>query len=316
MGANLIAQHLNEHHAKLATTSKGWHKSYVEKILNHPATFGAYQPCKRIGNHSEPDGDLVQDFFPAAIDYSTFKRAQDARSARYRKRKGRAYPEIRNLFAGLVRDATHSLPMSFYWRGKELVTDSYRVGKRPHRIPYPRFEKAFLRFLDELDVHSILGTSDSDDLRTAEKDVADTEAAIALSQERIDKMVNLLLDTPSDALKAKLIAEEQALKKARADLSAAQEKANNVRATHRDLLDKSVVYSKLAKATDVVTRARLREEIRRKVQRVDIHFKGYGERGFRADITFVNGAVKKIVAVGVLPVWGIFHGPKEEDDET
>ena len=54
------------------------------------------------------------------------------------------------------------------------------------------------------------------------------------------------------------------------------------------MLDSSVVFLKLMTATDIETRAKLREEIRRKVRKIEIHF---GDET-HCRIEFANGAVR------------------------
>src|SRR5262249_18608591 len=50
MGAQSIAQELNKKGDAFSGKNKGWHKSTIEKILVHPATYGAYQPHRRLPN--------------------------------------------------------------------------------------------------------------------------------------------------------------------------------------------------------------------------------------------------------------------------
>jgi hypothetical protein len=65
---------------------------------------------------------------------------------------------------------------------------------------------------------------------------------------------------------------------------------------NRDLLDTSIVYTTLAESRDLSTRAKLREEIRQKVDRVEMTFyepyrTPYGVfKDAAALIVFVNGA--------------------------
>jgi len=152
LGAQLIAQYLNEKHQPFTNTGKGWHKSYVEKILVNPATYGGFQPHRRLPDGKrEKEGDLILDYLPAAIDFKTFKAVREARKSRYRKRKGRSDAKINNLFAGLLTDVDLGLSMTFYWKGNELITDSYRFRKKPNRNNNSIFEDAFLHFLDALD---------------------------------------------------------------------------------------------------------------------------------------------------------------------
>lgn len=59
------------------------------------------------------------------------------------------------------------------------------------------------------------------------------------------------------------------------------------------MLDSTVVYWQLAESTDVETRAKLREEIRRKVRRIDMRFLAGRQCVLR--IQFANGAVREAV---------------------
>jgi DNA invertase Pin-like site-specific DNA recombinase len=287
LGAQLIAQELNEHH-KPFTDGGTWHKSYVEKILRHPATYGAYQPCKR-GRH--PAGDLVLGYFPAVIDYATWQSVQQARDTRYRQRKGTGRATMRNLFAGLVTDATHKLPMVYYMKGNEIITDSYRLSLKPHRIPYADFERSFLWFLDQLDWTTVLDVEESDELSRCEKEIASLVAEIALAEKQVQKITDLLLDIDSKSLRERLLTAESGLETAKAKRDAAEKRLAELRQHNRELLDESVAYSKLAKATDLQTRVRLREEIRRKVKHIKFWFRSLGDV---ATIEFTNGATRLI----------------------
>jgi hypothetical protein len=54
------------------------------------------------------------------------------------------------------------------------------------------------------------------------------------------------------------------------------------------LLDDSVVYTRLLESRDFETRTKLREEIRRKVARINVTFGG-GNLSYIASVCFVNG---------------------------
>ena len=65
MGAYSIARYLNKHiedHPAFGR-SQMWYKSYVTVILNNPAVYGFFQPRKRIGGKSVPDGDPIEAYF-------------------------------------------------------------------------------------------------------------------------------------------------------------------------------------------------------------------------------------------------------------
>ena len=80
-------------------------------------------------------------------------------------------------------------------------------------------------------------------------------------------------------------------------MKAAEAHAAQLRAKHQDLLDDSVVFSKLLFATDLITRAKLREEIRRKVAKISIkfHLPIATNDDTAAVIEFVNGVERALV---------------------
>ena len=106
----------------------------------------------------------------------------------------------------------------------------------------------------------------------------------------------MLISTPSTTLQKRLLTEEHQLETAKASREAAEQRLIDLRTKHRDLLNDEVVYTKLAEATDLGTRMRLREEIRKKVTHIELTFDPpykhpYGVANYaNALITFVNGA--------------------------
>jgi DNA invertase Pin-like site-specific DNA recombinase len=304
LGSQLIAQHLNAHYAPFSTNGKGWHKSYCEKILRHPATYGAYVPHRRLSKNTRKiDGEPILGFFPPVVDYATFQAVQTARASRYRQRRGSTSKTINNLFAGLVTDADYNLPMVYYWKGGELVTDSYRMKLQPHRIKYAEFESAFLTFLDQLDWTSVLDVTESEDLRQSEESIASLKFSLSRSEEQARRLVDLLIDTPSRLLKDRLLEAESEIQDKTAALALAQNQLEELRLKRRDLLSHEIVYTKLAEPRDLKARARLREEVRRKVASVKVTFKPFfrgdiGEHQIVAFVTFVNGAQRLVIFEG------------------
>jgi DNA invertase Pin-like site-specific DNA recombinase len=298
LGSQLIAQYLNKHYPTWSKSGNGWHKSYVEKIINNPATYGVYVPHKRVGKNKRIyDGDPIFGFFPNVIDFATFQKVQQARDSRYRERKGSTTATMRNLFAGLITDKDYNLPMVYYWRGNELVTDSYRMKKKPHRFDYSRFERWFLTFLDQLDWTTILDVAESEDLKHAEEEIGKLSLDIERGEQQAQKLTDMLLDTPSRTLKDRLLKTEAQVEKNKADKAAAEKRLDELKRKHSDLLDKSVIYTKLAKSSDIETRARLREEIRRKVSRIEFAFHKpvLGGDDTIVAVTFVNGTMMALV---------------------
>jgi DNA invertase Pin-like site-specific DNA recombinase len=296
LGAQLIAQYLNEKHEPFTDTGKGWHKSYVEKILVNAATYGAFQPHRRLPDGKrKKDGDLILDYFPAAIDFKTFKAVQEARNSRYRKRKGKSDAKINNLFAGLLADADLRLSMSFYWKGNELITDSYRFRKRPNRINYSIFEDAFLHFLDALDWRALQGGTETAELKTANSRLNKLLLDREKNQNLLDRLTGLLLadDEPPKTLLTQLKECEQKGQELIRKNEALSAEIARLKSQQRLMADPAELRAALRNSTDLITRARLREEIRKRLSQINLYFRFMPL--IIADIQFVNGSKRQVV---------------------
>jgi hypothetical protein len=81
IGKDGIAKRLNAD--KVPTFSErgdGWHTSYITKLLDNPAVYGTYQPHrvewdeKTGARRRVPDGEPIENYFPAAVDRETYRR--------------------------------------------------------------------------------------------------------------------------------------------------------------------------------------------------------------------------------------------------
>lgn len=294
MGKRLIARVLNEE--GVATFGGGprdtgrWIQSYIHKVLTNRAVLGEYQPRR----NKVAEGDVRIGFYPAVVDHALFQKAQDSLKRRRSAFHGRT-GKINSLFTSLVWDYTGNepIPMHYADKGKKdrprLVTDTDIKADR-HSVVYEQFESIFLRFLDELDWTSVLDVSESEDLKSAETEIAAAAETIAHLEQQIEKLTDLLIDTPSASLKNRLLDAEKRSQEARDLRSNAETRLADLHKRHHDLLDRSTVYFTLANETDIETRAKLREEIRRKVSRIDMRFLPNQRHVLR--IEFCNGAVR------------------------
>lgn len=291
LGDFLIARHCNEHFAPW-NEKGGFHHSYVQKVLTHPAAYGAYRPYGA--------GDLVTGHYPAVIDFATFEKVRQLRSSRNREKLGPTDPLMRNLFGGLVVDVTDGLPginMVFHNKRSQLMTDSYRIGKTPNRLKYADFEWAFMRFLDQLDFTTVLDIAASEDLQTADKELAKLIAEIAYETAQAEKLMGLLVAGESKMLRSRFDATEANLERLQASKETTEKRLAEIRQQNNELLSEDVVFATLAAATDAITRARLRQEIRRKVGK--IYLRWNRETGNVGGIVkFANGVARFIVFTG------------------
>ena len=291
-----------------------WLHGYIQKLLANRAVLGEYQPKKG----TKADGEPRVDFYPAIVTPELWQRAHEAIATRRATTASGAVTglyggrpnKIANAFTGLVWDITeptNRLPMHYKTRGKGTVPrlETFRNdGKRAHSVFYADFEEMFLKFLDQLDWSEILEVAENEDLKRAEDALANLDFNITHDKQQADKLLTLLLNFDSPTARERLSATEAQIKTNIANREAAEKRLADLRQRNRELLDKSVVYSKLAEARDLSTRAKLREEIRRKVAKIELtfHDSEISEvTGLRypksadALITFVNGAHRAMV---------------------
>jgi hypothetical protein len=266
--------------------AKNWSYSYIGKILTNRSVLGEYQPHKGTGRNRVVDGAVRTDLYPAIIKPELWDKAHQSIKGRVTfTEKGKATSKftgrlagVNNLFTGLIFDEA-GLPLHYINKGRKdtprLVTTNRQVnGTESHSLVYSHFERSFLHWLDELDWSTILNISESSDIADAEKKVAN----LKLSLEQTENLVRVLtdkmfeLDAPAAALNKRLRELEEKSAVEKAAFLVAEKKLIEAKVRHNHFLDRSAVFSTLVKAKDIETRIRLREEIRRKVSRIDFDF--------------------------------------------
>jgi DNA invertase Pin-like site-specific DNA recombinase len=310
-GKRMIARILNERGVP-SFTGGTWGHSYIGKLLHSRAPLGEWQPCFKDGT---PDGEPHPNHFPQIVDAALYQKARRALESRRTitdngdvtgKYAGRA-GSMRNLFSSLVWDASGgsfeaAVKMSYKTLGKRakprLVTE--KTGpERAHSVDYGKFENAFLAFLDDLDWREILGETESADLKNCEQE----HARITLEIEGMERQAQNILDSmaaaPSKLAAERLVKLEAGIEQKKTARETAEKRQADLQQKSRDLLDSSVAFVKLSKATDLVTRSRLREGIRRKVS--GIYFLAFnakssdGQTYSGALIRFTNGAERMVM---------------------
>jgi hypothetical protein len=86
----------------------------------------------------------------------------------------------------------------------------------------------------------------------------------------VDALVNL--SAPAAALNDRLLKLESQIKTDKAQLENSQAQLIEAKRKNRDFTDQAIVFAALSAAKDLATRARLRQEIRRKVAKIDFWF--------------------------------------------
>jgi DNA invertase Pin-like site-specific DNA recombinase len=289
MGQKLIARKLNEEGVPPfrgeSKYSKGnrWPYSYIAKLLSDRRVIGEFQ-LRKAG---QPEGEVIDDYFPQIVSPVLWQRVQDSLASRRNsvtKRpafagRNSAGGSIENLFSGKVYSLTGGKRQPLYYEttqknGRRAQLIELKTSEAaPHWIDYALFETGFLQFLDQLDWKSVLGATESSELQRAREAVASAALAIERSQQTVEKITDLLLDTPSPALKNRLLKTEQELEAHRANKEKAEQALAELERRNADMLDTGVAYSKLAESSNLEARSRLRQEIRRKVAAIELDFR-------------------------------------------
>jgi DNA invertase Pin-like site-specific DNA recombinase len=318
-GVRIIQQLIKDGHKPFAFGKKKGHKwtrAYIQIILSSRTVLGEYQPHKLMNGKSVADGDPIPNFYPAIIEYSQW---ESARAVIDNKVTIGGIGDLSaNLFTGIIKDQTaNGRNMNFFNNGTNrptaLVTAYDSTDKTVHRFPYQRFEKSFLRFLEELDWKSVAGDTVSSEVKNLESQLSQISGEIDRTQTLINKRTAQMDDADLEPATVKVFANQ---------IAKAHDKLVQL-STQRDELSKTIESSRksaealyspqellnLIQQNDKEVRLRLKAEIRKRITRIDLHFDATiltstgkeiehvtpGKAKVLANILFVNGIERMIV---------------------
>lgn len=278
VGLQKQASRLNETDEPTFGSPNGWHHTYIAKILASRSVLGEFQPHVREGGKRVPKGDPVRDYFPAVIDEQLFYRAQVAKAQRKISGKGRKGETYSNLFSGFARCAYCGSKVLFENKGygpkggTYLVCDSTKrkLGCPSTRWRYEDFEGSFLRFVEEIDLASVVdASSQNNGLRDLENAIEALEGELRAVSELMEKTYSLLNEGAAmEFIKAKL--NEHAARKT------TLESAIRVKSAHRDEL-----------AAQANRRQKSSEEIKALIKCVQ-HLRGQEAYTLRAKVAYLT----------------------------
>lgn len=237
MGQAQIAKRLNERNEPpFSNHGKGWHASYIQKILHSIALYGEFQPQLWNGGKLTPHGDPIPEYFPALISKEEFHLLQSIRSERLfdgsRAKKGTTIP---NLFSGIAKCGYCGSSMILAGSSaqrvrsddglevkrpskKVLVCDGGRRGLNCYAVQwgYKDFEKSVLTFCRTLELKKILTSFDSNE-KNQKRQLTLAEQLLSLDSEiedcttRLNRLVAAIEhgDVPSAVMNRIAALEEQ-----------------------------------------------------------------------------------------------------------
>lgn len=221
-GTSAICQMLNSDPKKYPPKdkAKGWHKSYVQKILNNPAAYGEYQPHSYRGKDRVSVGDSIPDYFPAVVTKEVFdlsRARMEQRRIGGARRKGDGFA---NVFTRIIHCDHCGHTVVFRNKGEGVRGGKYlRCGNAERGMnctapawEYGDFESSFFSFVIEINLDSIFSKDKTDSQkRAAFEKLTLLEAKLKSEQVQYDRLIKTLAIVDEDVLED--VAAELNLKK-------------------------------------------------------------------------------------------------------
>ncbi|MGR9437940.1 recombinase family protein [Rhizobium leguminosarum] len=284
-GSFQIARKLNFDSVPTFAPSQGWHESYISKLLTNRAVLGEFQPHRYIEGKRTPTGEPVVDYFPAVISQDQFERIQAGRASRKNRGSGRKGRNNINLFSCVATCG--------YCRGKMMIVDkgsgpkggvylrcdNARRGNECEAGLWPlkHLEMAFLSFVKEMDLRSlIIESSERDERLSLEGQRASVSNELAKKRKIRDGAFELMSDDAVDMTYvrqrlADLAIDIRKLEDSLADLSA-QGNLRLVRQADTNLDERILVEAIAAGPKDNLdSRTVVADWIRRNVERLQVY---------------------------------------------
>lgn len=243
LGVYTIVRRLNADKVPTFTPdAKGWALSTVNKVINSPAVIGNFQPHRLVNGKRVPDGELRIGYFPRIIPEATHQAAQRIRFSRSTRpldgekgsggRKGKHYA---NLFSKLAICSHCDQPMTYLNKGKPPKGQAYltcsdalynRGCPIKGRWRYDHFEDAFLKFVERIDLASLVS---SDEHQSKRAELVAQLDALEGRQKILENEIKTLLETSlkmsggSDILARELTKREPALAESKAGQAAVRQ---------------------------------------------------------------------------------------------
>lgn len=300
----------------------GWWSAYVSKLLRNESVIGRWQAHKLVKDEngketSVPDGEPREGYFPRIISDALWQKVQSRIADCKKVVKGAKNPgagrptlvPVRNLFTGLLFDGYHPENQMILGGGHDgLVSNWHRLNPNSGtpRITWDieELEDTILKYLSELDYRQL--TQSEPKVSTEEIRLAEAQTKLDAVTKRAEQLMDNL-ETCDDKEQRGLLMrrlKERAAEKTTLETEVSRLKASFEAAKAKDaaLSDGKRELAKLRICKDEESRLRIKAEIRRLVNRIDLFPRGDENFDFASNpfvkITFQNGAHRLISEKG------------------
>lgn len=164
-GSYSICRYLNANSAAYTPINKksGWHKSYIQKIINNKAVYGDFQASLLVNGKRIVTEDIYSNYYPAVIDKRTFDLAQAKQKQRKINASGRKGIGFSNIFTKMIRCNNCGGNVVFRNAGESSKGGKYlRCDNAIRNLDcatpswdYSEFELGFFNFISEIDFEYI-----------------------------------------------------------------------------------------------------------------------------------------------------------------
>jgi DNA invertase Pin-like site-specific DNA recombinase len=261
--------------------ANGWYGSYIRKILCNPAVIGHFQPMRRTwvdGKRSrEPDGPLIEDYFPAIVDQTTFFRAKRAKLGA----TGKGSHPLANVLSGLLFCALCGGKMHYVGKGPPPKGGAYLTcdnARRKHtcNAKSVRYEMVRTMALDTLEGDQLLRhllPAANNQLTQAENQKTALEASVSETEQAITNLLDTLQRVPSPAVEKRLADLEQRLQTQRHSLASVIEQIGAGEERYEDNVSAAQRLIKMAEEGQLSMdqlHVRINAALKKLIQRIDI----------------------------------------------
>jgi DNA invertase Pin-like site-specific DNA recombinase len=268
-GRGAIANGLNRDGVPTWRDGDGWTTTTVGGVLFSRAVIGEFTPCKMEAGKRVPISDPIKGYFPRIISDTEFYAARSVIKSR-RNQSGKAVNSCNNLFTGIAFCGECGGPIHYVNKGRgqtDLRCDraARKLRKcRPYNCKYGSIELPFIKWC----VHFDFSGGQKSVRREKEAQLAVIEGKRQESETRLANLAEAIASAskPPVTLVHLLEKTEQEIDSYRGTEARLKAEIHHTKGSIA-----GIDFQQMATNPD--NRFRLREEIRRRVENITIHFR-------------------------------------------
>jgi hypothetical protein len=289
-----------------------WCRSSIFKLLHNRATLGEYQPFTTVRIEGPridsvkraPQGEAIEDYYPAIIDRKTFDAAQLALSKRKERRTGAGGLKVTNLFSGMLTDARDGSAVGVIDKGygprlasnREIHTSGSSIY-----VPYKLLEDAFSVYVNEMPLELVKPKNRA----AIDKTISGIRKEVEALELQVKKIRTKTRSSNSDVLLDLLIERDTELKEKRQELETLErqrgDSATIAAKTTKELLQ---AIRQADEVQLLKLRTKLRSELRYWIRRIHVLPLRLGKaRALMATVELSNGETLELRAAETLVDW-------------